>query len=104
MSYLGKADCGTCSHEVDVRSNVRGMAYYKCGRCGVVLTQKEERGNRLFMAKIRPEADPDEAPEPARESPRIAAPQAPEKPGKTPEKTNAPAPRRGLFGGVLSGA
>ncbi|MFM0206936.1 hypothetical protein PQQ96_05955 [Paraburkholderia sediminicola] len=104
MAYLGKADCGTCSHEVDVRSNVRGMAYYKCGRCGVVLTQKEERGNRLFMAKIRPEADPDEAPAVVRESPRIAEPKPAVKPVETPKKTDAPKPRGGLFGGILSGA
>jgi hypothetical protein len=81
MPYIGKADCGTCSHAVDVRSNVRGMAYYKCGRCGVSVQQKEDKGNRLFLAKVRPEADPDEvlqsapvADETPRESPRIAEP------------------------------
>lgn len=95
-----------------MRSNVRGMAYYKCGRCGVVLTQKEERGNRLFAAKIRPEADPDEVPEVARESaretPRIAAPAVAHKPAakpvETPKKPDPPKPRAGLFGGVFSGA
>jgi DNA-directed RNA polymerase subunit RPC12/RpoP len=104
MSYLGKADCGTCGNEVDVRSNVSGRAYYKCGRCGVSVQHKEERGHRLFTAKIRAEADPDEAPAVVRESPRIAEPKAAVKPVETPKKTEAPKPRAGLFGGLLSGA
>jgi endogenous inhibitor of DNA gyrase (YacG/DUF329 family) len=112
MSYLGRADCGTCGHEVDVRSNVSGRAYYKCGRCGVSVTHKEERGHRLFMGKVRAEVDPDNLPVrqdaiPS-ESPRIAEPvppiKAPVKPGESKQKPATSAPRRGLFGGVLGGS
>jgi DNA-directed RNA polymerase subunit RPC12/RpoP len=107
MSYLGKADCGTCGHEVDVRSNVSGKAYYRCGRCGFKAQQTEERGNRLFMATVRAETDPD-APETPGESPRIAepapAPRTAVKPAETKNKTAPAAPRGGLFGGVLRGA
>jgi DNA-directed RNA polymerase subunit RPC12/RpoP len=108
MSYLGKADCGTCGHEVDVRSNVNGRAYYKCGRCGAWMQHKEERGNRIFMAKVRPEADPDFEPEAVSETQRNAvqkpAVQPAAKPVETPKKTDPPKPRAGLFGGVFSGA
>jgi hypothetical protein len=100
VAYLGKADCATCEHEVDVRSNVSGYAYYRCGRCGHNGRETEERGNRLFVAKIRPEADPDNAPPEPGKSPRIAEPKPPAKPGESQQK---PAPRRGLFGGVLGG-
>jgi hypothetical protein len=106
MAYLGKTDCCTCGHEVDVRSNVTGRAYYKCGRCGVVVTQKEERGNREFAARIRPEPDPDAESESSRESREIAkqktaapAPQNPAKPEPSPAQTK---PRGGWFGGVLT--
>lgn len=110
MAYLGKADCCTCAHEVDVRSNINGRAYYKCGRCGASVVQKEERGHRLFMEKIRPEADPDAVPEtdpaPVRESREIpakkaapAAPQSAAKPEPSPAQNK---PRGGLFGGVFS--
>jgi DNA-directed RNA polymerase subunit RPC12/RpoP len=104
MAYLGKADCGTCANEVDVRSNVSGKAYYKCGRCGVAVQHKEERGHRLFMAKVRAEADPDNVPAVVRDLPRIAEPKPAAKPVETPKKTDAPKPRGGLFGGILSGA
>jgi DNA-directed RNA polymerase subunit RPC12/RpoP len=107
MSYLGKADCGTCGHEVDVRSNVSGKAYYKCGRCGVSLQQKEERGHRLFMAKVRAEVDPDAVPprqDAVRESPQITEPKPAAKPVVTEKKPDTTKPRAGLFGGVFSGA
>ncbi|SEC35181.1 hypothetical protein SAMN02787142_1242 [Burkholderia sp. WP9] len=104
MAYLGKADCGTCANEVDVRSNVSGKAYYKCGRCGVAVQHKEERGHRLFMATVRAEADPDEPPAVVPDSPRIAEPKPVAKPGESQKKTDAPKPRGGIFGGILSGA
>lgn len=104
MAYLGKADCGTCANEVDVRSNVSGKAYYKCGRCGVSVQHKDERGHRLFMAKVRPEADPENAPAVVRESPRIAEQKPVVKPAESQQKTAVAKPRTGLFGGILSGA
>jgi len=104
MSYLGKADCGTCGHEVDVRSNVSGKAYYKCGRCGAWMQHKDERGHRIFMAKVRAEVDPDEVPAAVSETQRKPEPKPAVKTVETPKKQDAPKPRGGFFGGVLSGA
>lgn len=63
MSYLGKSDCMQCGREVDVSLNRAGMAYYRCGPCGVFVQQKNERGNRMMLDKTRRFADPDDATE-----------------------------------------
>ncbi|WP_211627876.1 hypothetical protein [Paraburkholderia nemoris] len=83
---------------------MNGRAYYKCGRCGAWMQHKDERGNRIFMAKVRPEADPDEVPTAASETQRNTEPKPAAKPSETPKKTDVPKPRGGIFGGILSGA
>lgn len=104
MSYLGKADCGTCGHEVDVRSNVSGKAYYKCGRCGAWMQHKDERGHRIFMAKVRAEVDPDEVPAIVSETLQKPEPKPAAKPVESQQKPAVVKPRGGLFGGVLGGS
>lgn len=69
MAYIGKGDCPNCGREVDVSTNVRGMAYFRCAPCGFKGQQTTERGNRKFLEAVRMEAT-EERPEPATQEPR----------------------------------
>ncbi|KVD19184.1 hypothetical protein WI80_33355 [Burkholderia ubonensis] len=59
MPYIGKTECHQCEREVDAHVNVSGMGYYNCGPCGFRAQQKTERGNRMFMERVRRDPDPD---------------------------------------------
>ncbi|MEX3955898.1 hypothetical protein [Trinickia sp. EG282A] len=107
MPYLGKSECQQCGREVDVSTNVRGMAYYRCAPCGVKVQQTTERGNRMLVAKTRRFEDPDEAAPAAkpaapetRESREITEPQPATAKPATAAKRSA---GLGFFGSVSHG-
>ncbi|WP_196786495.1 hypothetical protein [Burkholderia territorii] len=77
------------------------MGYYNCGPCGFRAQQKTERGNRVFLERVRRDPETEEAPEPGEQKPAIsrdsqttrqAAPEAKKRPAGLLQNS--------IFGGV----
>jgi DNA-directed RNA polymerase subunit RPC12/RpoP len=99
MPYIGKAECQQCGREVDVSTNVRGMAYYRCGPCGFKAQETTERGNRMLLGKTQRFADPDEAseaPGPAAHEPRESREITDHQPAPAKPATAAKPARKGM--------
>jgi hypothetical protein len=106
MPYVGKIECYQCDHEVDVYTNVSGMAYYNCGPCGFRAQQKTQRGNDRFLTRVRKYSEPDDSPAPAAQNPAKTGPVSPAPAPQSPvisrdSREPAAKPRAGLFGGIL---
>lgn len=97
-TYVGKCTCQQCGDPVQVYTDKAGMAYYRCGPCGVHVRQTKATKNRRFLEAVERHVDEDDAagnPEKKPEIPAAPAPSpAPENPGKKPKKAT-------LFNGLF---
>ena len=86
--FEGRGACACCKSPVDVYADKNGLAYYKCGPCGIKLTHSKPQKSAQFVGMIDRHADEDAAPAPAGQVPAAVL-----------EKTgNLPAKKHGLFG------
>ena len=94
-TFQGRGKCACCGAPVDVYDDKNGLAYYKCGPCGIKLTHSKAAKSRALLETIDRHADEDGAPP---EKPQVPAPAPAKKPptvpsavteksGKTPEKS-----------------
>ena len=60
---IGTAACSNCAHEVFIRKNRSGYAYYRCEACGVMVQHHIARESAKFIAaKVKLHDDKPEAP------------------------------------------
>lgn len=97
-SYVGQCACQQCGDPVQVYTDKAGMAYYRCGPCGVHVRQTKPTKNRRFLESITHHVDEDDAAENSSETLEIpAAPATADVPGKTQE---TPKKRTSIFMGL----
>ena len=89
--YAGRGACSCCKAPVEVYTDRNGLAYYKCGPCGVKLTHSKPQKSHAFIATIDRHADEDEAPAPVKEG------ASPPVPAAVLENSGKPA-SKGMFG------
>ncbi|MBN3734651.1 hypothetical protein [Burkholderia sp. Tr-20390] len=77
------------------------MGYYNCGPCGFRAIQKTERGNRLFLERVRRDPEPEEVPKVAPENPANPSDsQKPKQPEPVVKKRPAGLLQNSIFSGV----
>lgn len=57
-----RAPCACCGHQVAVKINVSGKAYYTCDECGVKVQHTWQKSSDAYVAKHTPKAAPQPAP------------------------------------------
>lgn len=82
-AFEGRGKCACCAAQVDVYSDKNGLAYYKCGPCGVKVTHSKAAKSGAFLGAIDRHADQDEKPPAA----KTEAKKPPAVPPVTTEKT-----------------
>jgi hypothetical protein len=64
-TYQGKCKCYQCGKPANVYTDKNGLAYYKCGPCGIFPRQTVMRHSQAFLATIEHDADEESnAPQP----------------------------------------
>jgi hypothetical protein len=92
-TYQGTCACHICGTIAHVFTNRNGLAYHKCGPCGVKVEHFNMRTSQKFLKTITPHIDPDAEP-----------PAKPVNPGKSPEPIEPAKPKKaGFFDGLNIG-
>ncbi|MBT2180500.1 hypothetical protein KKP06_22040 [Ralstonia pickettii] len=96
-AYVGKCTCQQCGDPVQVYTDKAGMAYYRCGPCGVHVRQTKQTKNRRFLEAVERHVDEDDADGKTSEKPEI--PTVPT-PAHAPEKTSEKPKKASIFMGL----